>query len=67
MGIVYKVRDKTVDELLAVKVLPLDRVYVRNLEVRSSKVLRGGPFRNASDHLPLTVTAALLQSSPEIG
>ena len=26
MGVVYKVRDKTVDELLAVKVLPLDRV-----------------------------------------
>lgn len=27
MGIVYKVRDKTIDEVLAVKVLPLERVH----------------------------------------
>ena len=33
----------------------LDRVYVRNLKVRSAKRLSGEPWRNLSDHLPLVV------------
>lgn len=33
--------------------LPLDRIYVRGLEVQSAAVLRGTPWAGLSDHLPL--------------
>lgn len=34
--------------------LPLDRIYVRGIVVRSAKVLQGKPWASLSDHAPLT-------------
>ena len=36
-------------------VLPLDRIYVRNLRVREPRVLSGRPWSHLSDHSPLIV------------
>ncbi len=35
-------------------ILPLDRIYVRGIQVNSAKVLKGSPWRSLSDHAPLT-------------
>lgn len=37
-------------------VFKLDRVYMRNLKARGPELLRGEPWRELSDHLPLAVT-----------
>lgn len=42
--------------------LPLDRIYVRGIQINSAKVLRGAPWRSLSDHAPLTADVEL--SSP---
>lgn len=34
-------------------ILPLDRIYVRNLTIRTSKVLTGAPWNRLSDHVAL--------------
>jgi len=34
--------------------LPLDRIYVRGIQVKSAQVLLGKPWRRLSDHAPLT-------------
>lgn len=34
--------------------LPLDRIYVRGLNIKSAQVLRGRPWSRLSDHAPLT-------------
>jgi endonuclease/exonuclease/phosphatase family metal-dependent hydrolase len=34
--------------------LPLDRIYVRGIQIKSAKVLSGKPWRRLSDHAPLT-------------
>ncbi|MCD6026032.1 MAG: endonuclease [Solimicrobium sp.] len=34
--------------------LPLDRIYVRGIQIKSAKVLRGAPWSRLSDHAPLT-------------
>jgi endonuclease/exonuclease/phosphatase family metal-dependent hydrolase len=34
--------------------LPLDRIYVRGINIRSAQVLRGRPWISLSDHAPLT-------------
>ncbi|MBD2859905.1 endonuclease/exonuclease/phosphatase family protein [Spongiibacter sp. KMU-158] len=39
--------------------LRLDRMYLRGLEVKNAKVLKGEPWRNLSDHCPLFVELAL--------
>ncbi len=36
-------------------VLPLDRVYMKNLTVLEARVLSGAPWSHLSDHLPLSV------------
>lgn len=39
--------------------LPLDRIYVRGIQVKSAKVLRGKPWVRLSDHAPLTADLEL--------
>ena len=34
--------------------LPLDRIYVRGIQINSAQVLKGKPWRHLSDHAPLT-------------
>lgn len=38
--------------------LPLDRIYFRGLRLLSVEVLRGAPWRDLSDHLPVEATFA---------
>lgn len=39
-------------------VLPLDRIYLRNLRVVQARVLSGPPWSRLSDHLPLLASIA---------
>ncbi|MCF7223126.1 endonuclease/exonuclease/phosphatase family protein [Marilutibacter chinensis] len=39
--------------------MPLDRIYVRGLRIRSARVPRGRPWSHLSDHLPLLAKVAL--------
>ena len=39
--------------------LPLDRIYVRNLNIRNPKVLTTRPWSHLSDHVPLSVEIEL--------
>ena len=39
--------------------LPLDRIYVRGLEIRRAERLAGAPWRSLSDHVPLIADLAL--------
>lgn len=39
-------------------VLPLDRIYLRNLRVVQARVLSGLPWSLLSDHLPLLASIA---------
>ena len=45
-------------------ILPLDRIYTRGFKITNVDVLRGGPWRKLSDHLP--VFAELLLEDEEI-
>lgn len=38
--------------------LPLDRIYVRNVQVEQARVLSGRPWSHLSDHTPLLVAVA---------
>lgn len=37
----------------------LDRIYVRGIQIKSAQVLKGTPWRNLSDHAPLTADLEL--------
>jgi endonuclease/exonuclease/phosphatase family metal-dependent hydrolase len=39
--------------------LPLDRIYVRDITVRSANVLQGKPWLSLSDHAPVTADLEL--------
>ncbi|PRC93573.1 endonuclease/exonuclease/phosphatase family protein [Solimicrobium silvestre] len=39
--------------------LPLDRIYVRGIQIKSAKVLQGSPWARLSDHAPLTADLEL--------
>lgn len=45
-------------------ILPLDRIYLKNIEVMSSQPLKGEPFNQLSDHLPLACEVRLHKDSP---
>jgi endonuclease/exonuclease/phosphatase family metal-dependent hydrolase len=42
--------------------LPLDRVYVRKIEVKSHEVLWGAPWRKLSDHAAIVVELEILKN-----
>lgn len=47
--------------------LPLDRIYFRGLRLVSIDVLRGAPWRDLSDHLPVEATFAAVPHEPTAG
>jgi endonuclease/exonuclease/phosphatase family metal-dependent hydrolase len=47
--------------------LPLDRIYVRGLEVTRARVLTGPPWRTLSDHLALHAEVALARTPASAG
>ncbi len=47
--------------------LSLDRVYLRGFQVKQAHVLRGKPWSQLSDHVPICVDLQLLQADTQYG